>query len=64
MDEKFEPVHRPKEFDLSRWIPQSEDTGIRQPMENAFKRKTKKKKISENNITEQAIEEDAGETDN
>lgn len=57
MDAKLEPVQRPKEFDLSQSIPQSEDTGIKQFEVFATKRKHKKPKQFEN--IQQEIEEDA-----
>lgn len=48
LEEKFDPEQRPKEFDLSHAIPQSEDTGVKQFAENPFsagkKRKQKKNK--------------------
>lgn len=41
LDSKFEPNQRPKEFDLSDAIPQSEDTGAKQPPVFANSRKRK-----------------------
>lgn len=44
LDKKLEPNERPKEFDLSQSIPQSEDTGFKQFPEFASKRKRKQPK--------------------
>lgn len=57
LDAKLEPVERPKEFDLSQSIPQSEDTGIKQFEVFATKRKHKKPKLFEH--IKQDIEENA-----
>lgn len=57
LDAKLEPAQRPKEFDLTQCIPQSEDTGIKQFEVFATKRKHKKPKQFEN--VKQDIEEDA-----
>lgn len=57
LDAKLEPVQRPKEFDLSQSIPQSEDTGIKQFEVFASKRKHKKPNQFEN--IKPGIEEDA-----
>lgn len=44
LEDKFDPVQRPKDFVLSESIPQSEDTGVRQ---YETKRKEAKKKVSD-----------------
>lgn len=43
LEDKFDPVQRPKDFVLSESIPQSEDTGVRQfePRRKGTKTKTK-----------------------
>lgn len=51
LSSKFDPIHCPKEFDLSQCIPQSEDTGTKQLqfMEFASKRKRKHAKSHDTN---------------
>lgn len=47
LEDKFNPVQRPIDFDLSEAIPQSEDTGVPQYAFNEpAKRKQKHKKIT------------------
>lgn len=57
LDAKLEPVQRPKEYDLSQCIPQSEDTGIKSFEVFATKRKHKKPNQFEN--VKQEIDKDA-----
>lgn len=68
LEEKVDPVHRPKVFDLAHSIPQSADTGVRQFVEAPMKRKQKKSKNHQdaihnesNNTIELATEENEAE---
>lgn len=63
LDAKLEPIQRPKEFDLSKSIPQSEDTGIKQFEVFATKRKHKKPKHFENIDQDKVNEKDAAMND-
>lgn len=70
LEEKFAPLHRPKDFDLSHSIPQSEDTGVRQFAENPFgsnKRKNRKNKhLNDVQLAEldSTVETEPGQTEN
>lgn len=60
LEDKMEPEHRPKVFDLSHSIPQSADTGIKQTADDPFKRKHKKAKNHQNYVQSNGANESAG----
>lgn len=47
LEDKMEPKHRPKVFDLAHSIPQSADTGLKQSAEIHGSSKRKHKKLKE-----------------
>lgn len=58
LEDKLSPNQKPKEFDLSHSIPQSEDTGLRQvPSANPFVGDKRKRKISDVPANESAAVE-------
>lgn len=60
LEDKMEPEHRPKVFDLTHAIPQSEDTGLKQIADGPSKRKHKKVKNHQNYVQSNSANESAG----